>query len=299
MQKIIPHLWFDKEAKEAGEFYATVFPNSKVTNVTQIHNTPSGDCDIVSFDIMGYSFMSISAGPIFKINPSISFSLNLETKEEVQSLWDKLSPGGQVLMELGKYPFSEFYGWLNDKYGVSWQLIGLGDRASGRPKVTPALMFTQDNAGKAEEAIKFYTSIFSARGGNSKIGSIFRYTEEGKPDKAGTVAHSVFFLDGQEFMALDSATPHAFKFNEGVSIMVNCNDQAEIDYLFEKLSSDPEYEQCGWLKDKYGVSWQIIPTELGEMMSTGTREQVDRVTQAFLPMKKFDIATLKKAYEGK
>ncbi|MEK7561083.1 MAG: VOC family protein [Patescibacteria group bacterium] len=190
MQKITPHLWFDKEAVEVAEFYATVFPDSKVNFKTQIKNTPSGDCDIVGFEIMGYSFMAISAGPFFKINPSISFSLNLETKEEAQALWDKLSQSGQVLMELGKYPFSDFYGWLQDKYGVSWQLIALGEGANGRPKITPALMFTQEKAGKAEEAINFYTSVFK----NSKIDGIFRYGANQKPDKEGTIAHSVFFL---------------------------------------------------------------------------------------------------------
>lgn len=121
-QKIVPHLWFDKEAREAAEFYVSVFPDSKITNVTTLHDTPSGDCDVVSFNLNGFSFMSISAGPLFKINPSISFSVNLETAEEAEALWNKLSPGGEVLMEIGKYPWSEKYGWLNDKYGVSWQI---------------------------------------------------------------------------------------------------------------------------------------------------------------------------------
>src|SRR3989344_3061573 len=305
MQKIIPHLWFDKEAKEASAFYVSVFSSldftpfdfaqgkSKINNTTTIKDTPSGDCDIVSFDLWGNSFMAISAGPLFKINPAISFSLNLETKEEVQALWDKLAPGAQVLMALDKYPFSDFYGWLNDKYGVSWQLIALGDKALGRPKITPALMFTQERAGKAEEAINFYTSVFR----NSKIGGIFRYTASQEPDKEGTIAHSTFFLDGQEFMAFDSAQRHNFSFNEATSLIVNCKDQAEIDYYWEKLSAVPEAEQCGWLKDKYGVSWQIVPEAMNEIMSKGTLEQIDRVTQAFLKMKKFIIADLKKAAE--
>ncbi len=289
MQKIIPHLWFDKEAVEAAEFYASIFPNSKITSKTQIKDTPSGDCDIVEFQVMGFNFMSISAGPFFKINPSTSFSLNLETKEEVQALWDKLAPDGQVLMELNKYPFSEFYGWLNDKYGVSWQLIALGEHAKGRPKVTPALMFTKDRAGKAEEAINFYTSIFK----NSRISEIFRYTANQEPDKEGTIAHSVFFLEGQEFMALDSAQAHNFTFNEGISMIINCKDQQEIDYFWEKLSAVPESEQCGWVKDKYGVSWQIIPENMGELMS----KNPEKTTPAMLKMKKIIIDDLKKAAE--
>jgi predicted 3-demethylubiquinone-9 3-methyltransferase (glyoxalase superfamily) len=153
-QKIVPHLWYDKEAKEAAQFYCTVFPDSKVTNVTTIRDTPAGDCDVVSFTLLGQSFMAISAGPLFKFNESISF-------------------------------------------------------------------------------------------------------------------------------------------------MVNCDTQEEIDRYWVKLSAVPQAEQCGWLKDKYGMSWQIVPTVLGEMMQDKDPKKVARVVQAFLPMKKFDIAALKRAYEGK
>ena len=119
IQKIIPHLWFDKEAREAAEFYASIIPNSKVTNVATIRNTPSGDCDVVSFELSGQPFMAISAGPFFKFNPSISFHVKCKTKEEVDAVWAKLSEGGKVLMELGAYPFSERYGWVEDRYGLS------------------------------------------------------------------------------------------------------------------------------------------------------------------------------------
>ncbi|HEV8575248.1 MAG TPA: VOC family protein [Dehalococcoidia bacterium] len=152
-QKIVPHLWYDKEAKEAAEFYVSIFPDSKVTNITTVHDTPSGDADIVSFELAGQPFMAISAGPLFKFNESISF-------------------------------------------------------------------------------------------------------------------------------------------------MVHCETQGEIDSFWEKLSAVPEAEQCGWLKDKYGLSWQIVPVQMDEMLQTGTEDQVARVTQAFLPMKKLDIAALKQAYDG-
>src|ERR687896_658998 len=113
MQKITPHLWFDKEAKEAAEFYASIFPNSKITNVTTIHDTPSGDCDVVSFELSGQPFMAISAGPLFKFNESISFIVNCETQEEIDRYWEKLSA----------VPESEQCGWLKDKYGLSWQIV--------------------------------------------------------------------------------------------------------------------------------------------------------------------------------
>jgi predicted 3-demethylubiquinone-9 3-methyltransferase (glyoxalase superfamily) len=118
MQKITPHLWSDKEAKEAAEFYISLFPNSKVTNITTLHNTPSGDCDVVSFELAGQSFMTISAGPLFKFNPSVSFIVNFDPSrhenalENIDTLWEKLSQGGTTLMPLQQYPFSERYGWV-------------------------------------------------------------------------------------------------------------------------------------------------------------------------------------------
>ena len=152
-QKIVPHLWYDKEAKEAAQFYCSVFPNSSVTNVTTIRDTPSGDCDIVSFQLCGQQFMAISAGPLFQ-------------------------------------------------------------------------------------------------------------------------------------------------FNESISLMVHCDSQKEIDHYWAKLSAVPESEQCGWLKDKYGLSWQIVPASMDTMMRDKDPQKVARVVQAFLPMKKFDLAALEKAYRG-
>jgi predicted 3-demethylubiquinone-9 3-methyltransferase (glyoxalase superfamily) len=299
MQKIIPHLWFDKEAKEAADFYTSIFPNSKITNTTMLRNTPSGDTDIVAFDVMGYSFMAISAGPYFKINPSVSFMVNFDPSQmpdaiqKIDEVWGKLSEGGQALMPLGEYPFSKRYGWVQDKYGLTWQLILTDPKGQERPLIVPSIMFTGDVCGKAEEASDFYMSVFK----NSKRGTIAYYGSENAPDKEGTVMFTDFQLEGQWFAAMDSARMHDFKFNEAVSLLVNCQDQEEIDYYWEKLSAVPESEQCGWLKDKYGLSWQISPAAMEEMMN-GTQEQIDRVTQAFLPMKKLDLAKIKKAYEG-
>ncbi len=295
MHKITPHLWFDKEAKEAAEFYVSVFPNSKVTNVSQIHDTPSGDCDIVSFSLCDQPFEAISAGPLFKFNPSISFLVACQSKKEVDVLWKKLSKGGFVMMELGKYPFSPWYGWTADKYGVSWQIMFMDDQPM-KQKITPTLMFVGDQCGKAEEAINFYTSIFK----NSKIDAVMRYEKGEEPDKAGSIKHISFILEGQYFAAMDSAHKHQFVFNEAISFIVNCRDQKETDELWEKLmEGGGRPQQCGWLKDRFGVSWQIIPTALGEFMDDSDPERSARVVQAMLKMVKIDIAGLKKAYEGK
>jgi predicted 3-demethylubiquinone-9 3-methyltransferase (glyoxalase superfamily) len=301
MPTITPHLWYDSEARAAAEFYASVFPKSSITHVTTLHDTPSGDSEVVSFEVWDHPFMAISAGPLFKFNPSISFMVNFDPSQDkdaqtrLDSVWSKLAEGGTALMPLDKYPFSERYGWIQDRYGLSWQLILTNPAGEVRPPIITSLLFVGDMCGKAEEASDFYLSIFR----DSKRGALTRYPGGMEPDKEGTIMFTDFQLAGQWFTAMDSAHKHDFAFNEAISFMVPCATQAQIDYYWEKLSAVPEAEQCGWLKDKYGVSWQIASTAMDEMMSKGTREQIDRVTQAFLPMKKFDIAKLKAAYEGK
>lgn len=300
-QKIVPHLWFDKEAKEAAAFYVETFGgDSKIGEVTTLHDTPSGDADIVPFEIWGMQFLSISAGPLFKFNPSISFMVNFDPSQDkdaekkIDEIWAKLSVGGKALMEIGEYPFSKRYGWIQDKYGLSWQLILTNPEGEERPLIIPSLLFVGDKYGKAEEASNFYLSVFK----DSKRGALAKYPAGAEPNKEGTVMFTDFKLFDTWFAAMDGGGEHDFGFNEAVSIMVNCEDQNEIDYYWEKLSAVPEAEQCGWLKDKFGVSWQITPIAMDEMMKKGTPEQIDRVTRAFLPMKKFDLATLKEAYEG-
>jgi predicted 3-demethylubiquinone-9 3-methyltransferase (glyoxalase superfamily) len=301
MQKITPHLWYDKQAKEAAEFYVAAFGNgSKVTDVNTIHDTPSGDCDIVAFELAGQAFMAISAGPYFKFNPSVSFLLNFDpskdpqARENLDALWAKLSEGGSALMPLQEYPFSKHYGWVQDKYGLSWQLMLTDPQGEDRPFITPLIMFVGDKAGRAEEAIDFWVSVFR----DSKRGETARYGSGAEPDKEGTIMFADFMLENQWFAAMDSAHAHAFDFNEAVSFMVSCEDQGEIDYYWGRLSAVPESEQCGWLKDRFGLSWQIVPANLQKMLGQGSAEQQARVTQAFLKMKKFDLAKLDEAFEG-
>ncbi len=302
MRKITPHLWFDKEAREAVEFYATVFPNSKIKSISTIHGTPSGDCDIASFELSGQPFMAISAGPFFKFNPSVSFHFKCTTKDEVDATWERLSQGAKVLMPLGSYPFSERYGWLEDKYGLSWQLIFAAEGEISQ-RITPMLMFVGGVCGKTEEAVNFYVSVFkdspTGATAETKAAILARYGKGEEPDSEGSVKFASFTLSGQEFVAMDSAHEHKFAFNEAISFIVPCENQEEIDYFWEKLSADPQAGQCGWLKDKYGLSWQITPTILSELLGGNDQARTARVTQAFLKMKKFDIPTLKREYEGK
>lgn len=301
MQKIVPHLWFDREAIEAAAFYVAAFGgDSKVTHASAIHDTPSGDCDIVSFDLCGYSFMGISAGPHFKLNPSISFMLNFDPSkdsralEHLDALWSKFANGGKPLMPLDAYPFSERYGWIQDKYGVNWQLILTKPEGEPRPFIIPSMMFTGGNTGKADEAIDFYVSVFK----DSKRGLTAHYPQGESPEPAAKIMFAEFMLEDQWFAAMDSGHMHAFGFSEAISLLVKCKNQEEIDYYSNALSALPEAEQCGWLKDKYGVSWQVSPVAMDEMMK-GDEKKVARLMQAFMKMKRVDIEALQKAYEGK
>lgn len=300
MQKIIPHLWFDTQAKEAAEFYVAAFADSKILSTSVLKDTPSGDCDVVTFNLSGHDFMAISAGPYFKINPTISFILNFDpskddhAKQYLEELWSKLQTGGTVLMPLQKYPFARQYGWVQDRFGVSWQLILADPKGEPRPFITPSLLFAGNNTNKAEDAVKFYLSVFK----NAKQGTVARYPVDTGPAKKGSVMFADFTLEGQWFAAMDSGVDQPFSFNEGVSLLINCDTQEEIDYYWQKLSAVPEAEQCGWLKDKFGVSWQVTPAGLDKMLTEGTPEQIARVTKAFLKMKKFNIAQLEAVYRA-
>jgi predicted 3-demethylubiquinone-9 3-methyltransferase (glyoxalase superfamily) len=211
----------------------------------------------------------------------------------VDTKWRALSEGGTELMPLGEYPFSKRYGWIQDKYGLSWQLMLVEEGATGK-KITPNMLFTNEACGRAEEAIKYYVEVFD----NSAVGTMSRYAPGEAELPKAKINYGAFTLDGGEFSAMDNGFETDFRFNEAFSFIINCKGQSEIDYFWKMLSAVPEAEECGWVKDKFGVSWQIIPTLIHEMMRYGSKEQIKRVTEAFLKMKKFDIEVLQKAYDG-
>jgi predicted 3-demethylubiquinone-9 3-methyltransferase (glyoxalase superfamily) len=297
---ITPHLWFDTQARDAATFYAEVFPESRIDRVVTIRDTPSGDCDVVSFTLWGQPFMAISAGPEFTANPSVSFFVNFDegrepqAREKLDILWAKLADGGQVLMDLAEYPWSKRYGWVQDRFGVWWQLI-LGDEGGEpRPPIVPSFLFTGDVYGRAEEAGAFWRGVFD----DSRAGQLVRHETATEHDRAGAVMFSDFRLGPTWFAAMDSGYPHGFGFNEAISFIVTCRDQAELDRYWAALSADPAAEQCGWCKDRFGVSWQIQPQVLADAMASGDQATIDRVTQAFLPMKKLDAAAIAAAAKG-
>jgi predicted 3-demethylubiquinone-9 3-methyltransferase (glyoxalase superfamily) len=239
----------------------------------------------VVYKIYGRRFMNLNGGPEYTINPSISFFISASNKEELEAIWNKLSVGGKVMMPLDKYPWSEQYGWCADQYGVNWQLM-IGHQSSC--KIMPHLMFVGNNAGKTEEAIQFYTSIFE----KNKVVDISRY-EEGEPDQTGFIKYSQFELNGLPFGAMDSSANHQFNFNEAVSFVITVDTQEEIDHYWNKLLEGGKAGKCGWIKDQYGVSWQVVPSILGKLMTNP--ETAPKATYAFLQMSKFIIADLEAA----
>jgi len=299
MQKIVPHLWFDSQAEDAARLYTALIPGSQIGRITRYgkagfehHGQLEGTAMTVEFELGGYRLVGLNGGPHFRFTPAVSYFIMLEDAADVDRLWAGLVEGGSVLMPLGAYDWSKRYGWLNDRYGLSWQ-VALGSRADVGQTVTPALLFTGAQAGRAEEAITHYTSVFPG----SHIRGIWRYDGSG-PDPAGTIMHAQFSLCGETFMAMDSAHAHDFTFTEANSQLVICKSQDEIDHYWSALSAVPEAERCGWLKDRFGVSWQVVPETLIGMMSDPDPAKVGRVTDAFMAMKKLDIAALERAYAG-
>lgn len=295
MQKITPYLWFDNQAEEAVHFYTSIFQHSKMGNIAhygeagaKASGKPKGTAMTVTFELEGQEFIALNGGPYFHFSPAVSFFVNCKTQSEINELWEKLSAGGKVLMELDKYPFSEKFGWVEDKFNVSWQL----NLASGSQKIAPFLLFVGEQHGKAEEAIHFYVSLFK----NSSVIKIERYGA-GEQEPEGTVKYAMFILNGQQFMAMESKREHPFTFTPAISFLVSCQAQEEVDNLWEKLAQGGEQDKCGWLKDKYGVSWQIVPTVLGELLHDTDPQRSEKVMKAMLQMKKIDIKTLQELYK--
>lgn len=294
MQQINPCLWFDNQAEEAARFYTSLFPNSRVYGIAAYPEGGPGEAGapmLVEFELAGHRFIGLNGGPQFQFTPAISFTVSCETEEEIDRLFERLLDGGRALMPLQAYPFAEKYGWVDDRYGVSWQLVLW---AEAEHKIVPSLMFTNEQAGRAQEAMEHYTMLFPDAG----IDQVAPYgPDQGEPE--GNVAHAVFRLNGQPFIAMDSSQTHDFNFSHAVSLMVNCDSQEEIDHLWDGLlAGGGGEEMCGWLHDRYGVAWQIVPANIGELMDSSDPERARRISDAIFSMVKIDMNELQRLYEG-
>lgn len=270
---LYPCLWFNNNAKEAATFYCSIFKDAKI-----IADSPM----VVNFEILGKPIMGLNGGPMYTFNPSISLFVNCESVDEVNRVWNRLIEGGKSLMAIDTYPWSQRYGWLEDKFGLSWQ-ISVSNQP-GVNNIRPSMLFTNEQLGRAKEAIDFYTSLFE----NSSTDFLAPYP----PDSpyAGKLMYSEFRLNGYPLIAMDGPGPHHYVFNEALSFVVNCDTQEEIDKYWNTLTEGGQEGVCGWLKDKFGVSWQIIPSILGKLM--GDPDKSPRVIEMFMTMKKFDIEKL-------
>ena len=280
-QVITPAIWCDGTADEAAQFYTDIFRDASVTEQAP------GLAATVS--IHGFKLSLINGGNQYAPNPSISCILNFDpllfggeeqARAYLDELYERLSTGG-VLMELGEYPFSPRYAWVRDRFGMTWQLMLTDPDGDPRPFVIPSFMFGGTNHAHAEEATDAWIALFD----NARRGALYRY-EEGGPLDAGTVMFTDFTLRGTWMAATDSGTFHDFTFTPGVSIIVSCRDQEEIDRYWAGLSAVPEAERCGWCVDRWGVSWQVVPHNIAELMANAaTRDKI-------LHMGKIDLAKL-------
>ncbi len=270
-----PCLWFDGNANQAATFYCHLFKDASIGTTTPM---------VTTFHLNGIRFMGLNGGPQFQPNPAMSFYVICESEQEIDLLWERLSVQGKILMPLDAYDWSRKYGWVQDQFNVSWQLT-LDNGSEVVQKIIPALLFSGEQFGRAEEAMSTYTDIFT----NSGTNFLHRYADTDN-QQAGKIAHAQFHLQDQMFIAMDSGASHDFEFSEGVSMVVECETQQEIDHYWNALTREGTESRCGWLKDKFGFSWQIIPSILGELLSDPVLAgpTMERVMQ----MKKFDLEKL-------
>lgn len=275
--KIYPCLWLNKQAKEAAALYCSVFNNAGIT-----HENPF----VSILEVSGQQIMCLNGCPDISPNPSVSMMVEYANEEELNRNWAQLVQQGQVLMALDAYPWSKKYGWVQDRFGISWQLM----LADGEPpqKLTPVLMFCGAQQGRAEAAVEYYTSLFP----HSTVDTLLKYGPE-NPAAEGQVLHSRFRLYNYQLMAMDSGVPQPFTFNEAVSLVLECKNQEEIDDYWNHLSDGGMESRCGWVRDRFGLWWQVVPEVLGKLMADP--ERMPRVSQAFMKMKKFVIAELENA----
>lgn len=296
MQKITPFLWFDNNAEEAVKFYTSLFDNSSTTAITRYDEQSgaasgqkSGTAMTISFKLEGQNFTALNGGPHFKLNQSISFFVYCESDEKIEKIFTKLSADGQIIFPLDKYDWSPRYAWVVDKFGLSWQLDV--DKINNPQKILPAFLFVNDKVLKVKEAVNYYSTVFP----DSKTIMEWPYDKSaGLPD--GTLLFAQFKLADHLFNAMSGTGEHKFDFNEAFSFVVNCKEQNEVDYYWNRLTSDGGMEsQCGWLKDKFGVSWQIVPTRLIELLGDNDPAKSQKAMMAMLKMKKIIIADLESA----
>ncbi|WP_437918297.1 VOC family protein [Sphingobacterium sp. LRF_L2] len=271
--KIYPAIWCNNNASDIFNFYTETFYGSQIIESNPI---------VVSAEILQVPFIGINGGPIFRPNNAISFMIICETEEEIKKLWQTFEPQAEILMSLQSYPWSPHYGWLCDLHGVSWQFyLGKLEDVNNQ-QLVPTLMFCGPQQGRCQEAIHFYAQTFK----HFKSQGHIPYPDG---EKKRQIMHAQFIVEGFTLMAMDSGVDQSFSFNEGVSFVISCDDQDEIDYYWDLFTAKGEESRCGWCKDQFGVSWQIVPKNLSSIL-----QRYPDANKALMQMAKIEIENLKK-----
>jgi predicted 3-demethylubiquinone-9 3-methyltransferase (glyoxalase superfamily) len=271
---VYPCLWYNNQAKEAAELYCSVFKDSAI-----VTETPT----VVSFQLNGKKIIGLNGGPMFEKNPSISLFVYCDSVAETDRIWNKLIEGGNEYMPIDTYPWSERYGWLKDKFGMTWQIASSGQN-DGVMRILPSLLFVGEQFARASEAIQLYSGIFE----QASTQMMVKYPEGDFNE--GKVMYSEIRLNNSEIVLMDGPGDHNYQFNEGVSLVVECETQTEVDHYWNKLTEGGVESMCGWLKDKFGISWQIVPKILMELMADPEKASI--AFERFKNMRKLIIDKL-------
>lgn len=288
---ISPCVWFQGDGHLAMARYASVVPGAAPLPGSAYpdgtpgrHGMPDGHPLMVVHQLGPTSMQALNGGPQYRPTPAVSYVLQLATAEQVDAAWAALRTDGEVLMPLQAYDWSERYGWCNDRWGVSWQVMLATNDEEGL--VASALLFTGRRAGCADAAMSRYASLVPDA-------EVLVRQLSGRQDGSAHLQHAQLRAGGHTLWFQDSDVDHAFTFSPGNSLVATCDSQDEIDHLWHALSAVPEAEACGWLVDEFGVSWQIVPRQLGSLMSDPALAR--RVMPVLLKMKQLDLAALRDA----
>jgi predicted 3-demethylubiquinone-9 3-methyltransferase (glyoxalase superfamily) len=269
--KITPCLWFEYSAKEAVEFYCETFRNSFIIESSELS---------VKFSLNNIEFVALNKSPNSTINDTISFSVYCGGEWEIERLYSVFSQGGEVIMPLGPYPFARKYAWVKDKFGVSWQLDV--DPINNPQNIVPSVMFVNDHAPKLKEAINFYHGIFPKP---MMLFEVAYPPEIHMPE--GCLRFAQHKLNGYIFNFMSNHERQESESNESVSFTVWCKDQEDINHYWNALNSKAsKIGKFGWLQDKYGLWWQILPNNLGALLKD--KENLQKLMQ----MEKINLADL-------
>lgn len=225
--KCVPHLWFNDNAVEAVAFYCSLFENSRLQRQYAIKDTPSGDCDLLAFELNGQAFSAISAGPYYQLNESVSIMVTCSSRAEVLRLYQAFMKKGDFLMPLQEYAFNPYYAWVRDTFGVTWQLL-LDENQESFYQFDFCLLFASKNCGKASEALDFYVALF-----DTSIESIALYQEGEAHDARAKVSYASLNLGSNRLVLMDHAYTGDKLFNEAFSFMILCDSQEEIDLYWQ------------------------------------------------------------------